>query len=83
MSGPEPPLDRLPAKTRSELEQVFADKIPSRVAGALIGFGIAGLPGAMVGAALSPPLEYILKEGNQRYTASAEKVIAEVAKSRT
>lgn len=55
-----------PGRKRSDWEQVSADKMPARVAGALTGLALGGPVGAVIGAALAPPLELMLKRGNER-----------------
>lgn len=67
------------AAKRSDLEQVLADKVPARIAGATVGLVLGGPIGALIGTGISPWLEYILNRGNERYVNSAELMIATAA----
>lgn len=62
------------AEARSEVEALWADKVPARLAGTATGLVLGGPAGAIVGAGLTPLIEFVLQKGNERHVAGMASV---------
>lgn len=74
---PHTPLVTAEPNAHSPLEDLLANKVPSRLIAATAGLALGGPVGALLGAASAPALEYLLKNGNERYLQSAHAVLAD------
>lgn len=64
---------------RSELESLLADKVPAALLSVTTGGFVAGPAGALLGEAVAPVLEYLLKRGNEKYMQGGAAVLAAAA----
>lgn len=71
--------DEALTRDRSELEVLFADKLPAHLIGSSVGLIVGGPVGAVVGAAAAPLVEYLLNKGNQRYVGNAQRMLVGAA----